>query len=151
MDYKIRRMTFDDIAIIIELERGLFREPWSELMFMEEINTNGSYVLCETGNNSIVGYVCGWRVMDEFHITNLGVAKDYQKQGLGSELVQYIIDHMIRQGLKKFYLEVRQSNVPALLLYVKFGFNITGIKKEYYKNPQEDAIQMMWQHEKKQG
>ena len=141
-------MNFDDVDRVIDLEKELFTEPWSKMMFMEEINSNGSYVLYETEDRSIVGYICGWRVMDEFHITNLAVKKEYQQKGLGSELIRHIIDHMTDQGLRKFYLEVRQSNVPALTLYVKFGFNVTGIRKDYYKNPLEDAILMMWQYEK---
>lgn len=151
MRFQIRMMTQSDLPEILRLERELFSEPWSEQMFKEDIDKEDSYVLINSSpEEKIDAYICGWRILDEYHITNFGVKSCCQRTGLGSVLLDQTISNLKKSGCTKFYLEVRQSNIPAIKLYLKFGFRIIGIRKRYYDNPPEAALIMTLIDEKEE-
>ena len=81
-------------------------------------------------------------MLGEGNITNMAVAKEYRKKGVGAALMQ----EMERLGREKnvdiFFLEVRESNEPAQRLYEKMGYNNIGIRKRFYERPVENAIVM---------
>ncbi len=137
MNAKIREMRKEDIPSIIILEKELFSTAWEEEMFLEEIEKQYAYVLQE--ENEIIGYVCGWKILDEFNITNIAIASDFQRQGFGELLVRFIISKLLKDECYKFYLEVRESNNKAQRLYEKIGFSVIGSRKKYYHTPEEDA------------
>jgi ribosomal-protein-alanine N-acetyltransferase len=134
----IRDMKREDIPNIMILEKELFSTAWEEEMFLEEIEKQYAYVL--EIKDKIIGYICGWKLLDEFNITNIAVAKDYQQKGLGRKLVQFLIGRILNERCFKFFLEVRKSNNAAKMLYEKIGFKLIGSRKNYYHSPQEDAL-----------
>ena len=134
----IRDMKREDIPNIMILEKELFSTAWEEEMFLEEIEKQYAYVL--EIKDKIIGYICGWKLVDEFNITNIAVAKDYQQKGLGQKLVQFLIGKILNERCFKFFLEVRKSNNAAKMLYEKIGFKLLGSRKNYYHSPQEDAL-----------
>ena len=142
MKTRIRKMIFDDLPGITEIEKEIFSVPWSKQMFEQEIKNHYAFVITNDENNDLIGYVCGWIVLDEFTITNIGIAKAFQKKGYGRSLVRFIISALIKEKCFKFFLEVRSSNIPAIRLYETFGFKSAGIRKNYYQHPPEDAIMM---------
>ncbi len=142
MNTRIRKMTFDDLAGITEIEEEIFSVPWSKQMFEQEIKNHYAFVIINEENNDLIGYVCGWKILDEFTITNIGIARAFQKKGYGRSLVRFIINALIKEKCFKFFLEVRSSNIPAIRLYETFGFKSAGIRKNYYQHPPEDAIMM---------
>ncbi len=142
MKTRIRKMTFEDLPRITEIEEEIFSVPWSKQMFEQEIKNHYAFVITNEENNDLIGYVCGWIVLDEFTITNIGIAKALQKKGYGRSLVRFIISALIKEKCFKFFLEVRSSNILAIRLYETFGFKSAGIRKNYYQHPPEDAIMM---------
>jgi len=134
----IRDMKREDIPNIMILEKELFSTAWEEEMFLEEIEKQYAYVL--EIKDKVIGYICGWKLVDEFNITNIAVAKDYQQKGLGQKLVQFLIGKILNERCFKFFLEVRKSNNAAKMLYEKIGFKLLGSRKNYYHSPQEDAL-----------
>lgn len=138
----IREMLVSDIPHIMNMEKELFTLPWTKDMFLQEIHTQHAYVLLKEDDNLLIGYVCGWLMLDEFNITNLAVRAEFQKMGLGEMLVKFIIGKLLLQKCFQFLLEVRESNMPAIKLYAKFGFEIIGKRKKYYNHPLEDALVM---------
>ena len=134
----IRDMKREDIPNIMILEKELFSTAWEEEMFLEEIEKQYAYVL--EIKDKVIGYICGWKLVDEFNITNIAVAKDYQQKGLGQKLVQFLIGKILNERCFKFFLEVRKSNNAAKMLYEKIGFKLIGSRKNYYHSPQEDAL-----------
>ncbi|PSO78029.1 MAG: ribosomal-protein-alanine N-acetyltransferase [Cyanobacteria bacterium QS_4_48_99] len=91
----------------------------------------------------LIGISCFWSILEEAHITILGVNPDYQGKGLGQLLLCAILQDAVRCQLERATLEVRVSNRTALYLYEKFGFKQAGRRRGYYKNPQEDAL-ILW-------
>ena len=128
----------EDIPTIMILEKELFSTAWEEEMFIEEIEKQYAYVL--EIRNIIIGYICGWKLLDEFNITNIAIAADFQRIGFGKALVQFLMSKLLDENCFKFFLEVRKSNLVAKQLYEMMGFSIIGSRKNYYHSPQEDAL-----------
>jgi ribosomal-protein-alanine N-acetyltransferase len=142
MKVTIREMEIADIPIMMELEKELFSVPWSEAMFSEEIKGHYTYVLQKDENKEIIGYICGWKLLDEFTITNIGITANFQRMGFGAKLVKFIISKLLYERCFKFTLEVRESNQKAIALYEKIGFEQIGLRGNYYRDPVENAVIM---------
>ena len=84
-----------------------------------------------------------WIIFDELHINTLAVHPELRRQGLASLLLTHVIEAAVRRGADKATLEVRRSNEGALKLYERFGFEVGGVRKEYYRQPVEDAL-ILW-------
>jgi len=99
-----------------------------------------SYVLIDSSNFQIVGFLFGYETLDEFNISNIAIKKSYQNKGIAYFFLNTIIHQKTHTNL--FFLEVRKSNLPARKLYNKLGFKPMYIRKAYYQNPVEDALVM---------
>jgi ribosomal-protein-alanine N-acetyltransferase len=91
----------------------------------------------------IVGFAGMWIVMDEAHITTIGVLPEYRGNGLGELLMVTLCTEAMRHGAEWVTLEVRVSNESAQALYRKYGFTQQGIRRRYYSDNGEDAY-IMW-------
>lgn len=91
----------------------------------------------------IIGFAGMWHVLDEAHVTTIGVVPEYQGKGLGELLFLSLVDEAIRRDATWLTLEVRVSNYGAQQLYRKFGFSIQGKRPRYYSDNNEDAY-IMW-------
>ncbi len=141
----VSRMTFDDINGVYEVEKTAFPIPWPKETLEKELQNILATYLVAKFNDSIVGYIGMWFVMDECHITNLAVHEKYRKLGIASKLVNEMLNLCKEHETKVAILEVRANNLAAQNLYTKFGFSSEIIRKGYYKNPdntREDAIVM---------
>ena len=97
--------------------------------------------ICEQGHESVG--VLQWRHLgEEAEILDLAVRRDLRGQGLASFLLQNFLDHVSHSDVRLIFLEVREFNTSAIALYKKFGFQITGRRPNYYRNPGESALLM---------
>lgn len=140
----IRNMTLDDIEDVSQIERDSFANPVSKESFKKEITENdlARYFVIEDGD-IIVGYFAYWLVDGQAHILNIAVARAYRNKGYGNLLIKAMIEEAKKEGSTKLSLEVRKSNLIARHLYDKYGFVQYGIRKDYYRDPREDAY-IMW-------
>lgn len=144
MDVVIRKACEEDIDSIMEIELESFTTPWSREAFLKEINENKlAYYLVAIINNQIVGYAGMWLIVDESHITNVGVKSKYRGVGAGSKLLEGLIQICKIKEIENMTLEVRKSNDVAKNLYEKYGFLEYGIRPKYYEDTGEDAL-IMW-------
>jgi [ribosomal protein S18]-alanine N-acetyltransferase len=139
-----RRMNVEDIDQVLEVEHQSFTLPWSREAFFNELTVNqyAVYIVIED-NGKIVGYCGSWIVIDESHITNIAILPEYRGKKLGEALLCKMIEISISKGAIRMTLEVRVSNVVAISLYEKLGFQKGGIRKRYYTDNYEDAY-IMW-------
>ncbi len=93
-------------------------------------------------SDNLIGYAGMWMSVDGGEITNVAVHPDYRRKGIASSLVGNLIRICEINKLLYLNLEVRESNCKAISLYNKLGFEKVGIRKNYYKNPTENAILM---------
>lgn len=99
-----------------------------------------------TNPNPVIGYAGLWLMLDEAHITTIGVSPDYRGKGLGEFLLVGMIDIALELGSSFLTLEVRVSNTIAQNLYNKYTFKVSGTRKKYYTDNNEDAY-IMWSEE----
>jgi ribosomal-protein-alanine N-acetyltransferase len=93
--------------------------------------------------NAILGFAGMWVLLDEAHVTTIGVDPVHQGRGLGEFLFVALMDEAIQRQATWVTLEVRVSNQPAQALYRKYGFTTQGRRPRYYSDNNEDAY-IMW-------
>ena len=119
------------------LELCFGASAWSMDSLRSQLDKPGSLCLVAAEDNRIVGYLAFEQVLDEGSIVEVAVHPDYRRRGIARGMIQYALsDH----SLKEIFLEVRESNAPAIGLYERFGFERIGVRKGYYDNPKEDAV-----------
>ncbi|AFY90831.1 ribosomal protein S18-alanine N-acetyltransferase [Chroococcidiopsis thermalis] len=129
---------------------GLFLEKNQDNQDEEAGEQVGNYQLPTTNyqlpttNYQLLAMGCFWAILDEAHITLLAVHPDYQGRGLGQALLWGLMQAARDRALERATLEVRESNQPAISLYSKFGFQLAGRRRRYYKDTNEDAL-ILWQ------
>ena len=146
-DFGIEWMEKGDIEEVLGIEQRCFISPWTRDSFEQELDLerSKSFVAKKTagGQKRIIGYIFFWLVVDEIHILNIATHPDFRKQGIATSLVDACLEFSNDACAKAVTLEVRKSNLSALSLYKKFGFECKGVRPGYYSDTQEDAI-VMW-------
>lgn len=147
-EYTIRRMTVDDVDAVHAIEADTFATPWSRQSFYEEMTRNACarYLVAELPEAGIVGFAGVWIVIDEGHITNIAVKKEYRGQGIGRALTAALMQYAANLGVVYMTLEVRRSNEIAQRVYLSHGFIQVGVRKKYYEDNGEDALFMVCDH-----
>lgn len=143
---KIIEMESVHVPQVAALEKLCFSAPWSESSLAAELQNPLSCWLVAMDGERVAGYVGSQTVLDETDMMNIAVHPDYRRMGLGQQLVESLLQALNRRGSQCLTLEVRVSNAPARGLYEKMGFSQVGLRKNYYRNPREDAciLQKCW-------
>lgn len=144
MNITIRDMKESDLDRVMEIENQSFNPPWSREAFLLELTKNllAKYIVAEV-NGDVAGYGGIWLIIDEGHVTNIAVDEKYRNKGVGSRILEGLIQICKDRNMTAMTLEVRRSNEPAKTLYKKYGFKEYGVRKGYYQDNHEDAI-IMW-------
>lgn len=145
-DVIIRQANPADVQDIYEIEKLCFPDPWSKesVRFELEENSRAFYVVAEY-SGEVVGYAGLWWIEDEGHITNVAVKPGYRNRKIAEGIIKTLISHTSLEGIHHYTLEVRRSNQAAINLYNKFGFEVEGVRPNYYRFEKEDAL-IMWRH-----
>jgi ribosomal-protein-alanine N-acetyltransferase len=139
----LAQLDIDDVPEVMAVDRLCFRSPWSENAYQSELKNSVAFYLVARCDGAIVGFAGAWLVMDEAHITTLGVHPEYRGRGIGERLFAEILAEAIRRGVQHASLEVRESNESARRLYEKYGFAPVARRRGYYSDNNEDAL-VMW-------
>ena len=147
MTLKVKRLFPEDLPLLeecAELERlFLPEEAWSVESFRSESAKENGYVLAvfdedKTKTKNIIGCLTASKILDEGELTTIVVAEQYRNKGAGRQLLQALLK---MTGKISLFLEVRESS-SAREFYRKNGFTEIGKRKNFYRNPEEDAILM---------
>lgn len=134
MDIKISEMTLSDYNSIKEILLLHFDDFWNKAILKEElINPNSKYIVAKIGNE-IVGFAGIKIIFEEADIMNIVTKKSFRNKGIGSLLLKNLITISKNSNVISIDLEVNEENLGAIHLYTKFGFEILGTRKNYYKN-----------------
>lgn len=144
---EIRKATPHEAARISELEALIFSDPWSERSVIDTISVEGAMCYVALSDGEVVAYILGRIIPPEGEIYRIATAPDKRKRGIAYRLLDYAVKSERGHGLESLFLEVRSENAPARALYKAYGFREIGIRKKYYKNPEDDAIIMLHAHE----
>ena len=136
----IETMNASHVAQISELEKICFSDPWSENSIASELDNKLAFWLVAAEGDTVAGYIGSQTVIDETDMMNVAVHPDFRRQGIAEALVNTLVENLKKMGSRCLTLEVRASNTPAISLYEKLGFSEIGRRKNYYRNPREDAL-----------
>lgn len=148
LDYQIGRTTVHDLLEVVEIEEssGLSRWGWdsynAELSRPESIMLVARRPQPDAAGRRLVGFVAARVNADELHINNIGVRVEARRLGLGGALLLAALRAGRRLGAECALLEVRAGNLPAQALYRSRGFEAVGRRRNYYREPPEDALVM---------
>ena len=134
-------MTLEHFHIIEPVLETEFDSFWKPSILQHELENSLSHYYIATAEDKIYGFGGIWKAIDVYHITDIVVRKDSRKLGIGSLILEKLIQVAQNENVNSLTLEVNKNNIPAQKLYEKFGFKTLGIRKKYYNNT-DDAIIM---------
>ena len=141
---ELLKLELSDLDKIDEIEKTIFVDPWPMKEYAYEIEHNKyAYLYKLVDNNEIIGYFDVWLIDDAYGtIASIGIKKEYQGKGYSKLLMDKILELANKLNIDQIDLEVRTSNIKAISLYQKFGFEMVSVRSKYYSNG-EDALLMV--------
>lgn len=140
---EIRKAKSLDAQEIANLEKEIFSDAWRQEDITSCINSNCAMCYVAIDNNKTVGYIIGNKIPPEAEIYRIATSPDRLREGIGTKIFEFLLGEESPLGITDIFLEVREKNSPAIGLYEKLGFSRIDIRKNYYKNPDDNAIIML--------
>jgi [ribosomal protein S18]-alanine N-acetyltransferase len=139
---RIRKTTYSDIDVIVDIENQRLPHPWKKKYLTDELTHDISYFFLAEDmlSNRVAGYIIFWIIEDQIELHKIVTSEDYQRKGVGKKLLLFMLEIAGQKKVNEIFLEVRISNLEAIKFYEFFHFKLTGIRKNYYIEPQEDAL-----------
>jgi ribosomal-protein-alanine N-acetyltransferase len=134
------------LRTVLRIEEKTSSTPWSLGLFLAEARRDERVYLVARSGNEILGYAGLLFALTDGHITTIAVDPDHQGGRVGTRLMLVLMRAARERGAEAVTLEVRASNVPAQAMYRRFGFVPAGARKDYYRDPTEDAL-VLWAHD----
>jgi len=146
--WHLEHINHADLEPILAIEQNSFRRPWGRLSFEGELRNRSAcnFAVKSTEvetSGQVIGYAFWHLVTDEVHVLKVAVTPAWRGQGVASRLLERCFTLSVEQGAKSAHLEVRPSNIAAIELYQKLGFELVGRRPKYYSDSKEDALLMM--------
>ena len=138
-DIIIRKAAAEDVPAIAEIEKASIPQPWSEAAFADALTQENAVMLVAEADGGIAGFITGVFLFDNADIYSVATAEKYRKKGIGEKLLQAFFDTLPNE-VETVGLEVRESNLAAISLYEKHGFERVGLRKNFYEQPRENAV-----------
>lgn len=140
---RVRIAKSSDLDDIYELDVQTFAMPWSkEALSYDILENDSAFVIVAEYEGEFAGYADIWTVLDEADLNSIAVRVDFRRKGIGDAIMLAMIEMLSTSGVATINLEVRVSNMPAIKLYKKYGFNECGVRPGYYLDNGEDALIM---------
>lgn len=145
--FVIDRMREMDLGQIVALEQECGLNSRGVEKYRQALADPRNILLAASDSNGdsdgqIVGLFSGQIVLDELQIDNLAVVESQRRQGLATRLLRLGLSEASRFSASHAVLEVRASNTAAASLYARCGFVSVGIRRAYYRSPDDDAMTM---------
>jgi ribosomal-protein-alanine N-acetyltransferase len=137
---RIRRMAYRDLNTVGAMENTSFGSPWRVSAFARAMSDSNQWFVVAEMDHQLVGYAGFWPEHGRAHIAKLAVRTDYRRRGIGSALLQEMINQIRHIGCDEAFLEVRRSNSAAQEMYRRFGFHFERVQPNAYPNDGEDAF-----------
>lgn len=139
---KVSRLTRGDVASLAEIDRVVFGGTFKENDFLSYLDNPIYCFFVAKIDERVIGYIGYMLIGGEGDIINIGILPELRGRGIGNMLMDAMVADLIKNNAVCVHLEVRESNTVAISLYKKYGFIATGVSKNHYKEPIENAIRM---------
>ena len=148
-DFQIEPMTPHDLLEVVEIEEACRLSLWGWDSYHDELFRPEAIMLVarrertdQLTGHALYGFLSARINAHELHINNIGVHETARRRGIGNALMKVAVERARRQGALTAILEVRAGNVAAQSLYRRYGFEVAGRRRQYYRDPPEDALLM---------
>ena len=135
---EIEKLSEKYIKDVAQIEKACFSKPWDEISIAAELKNEFSEFYIAVENGTAVGFVGLYALTGEADIVRVGVLPQYRNRGIARAVLTKSLENVDGD----VFLDVRESNVPAISLYRSLGFYDTGVRKDYYYDPEENAVLM---------
>ena len=137
----VRKAEHCHVPKIAEIEKESIPQPWSEAAFAEALTDEKAVTLAAFRGDILCGFITGVYLLDTADIYSVSVSCEYRGKGIGKRLLEEFF-YALPDDVKNVCLEVRESNLTAIKLYEKTGFERVGMRKNFYQEPRENAVLM---------
>lgn len=136
----IRKLSDKDVPFLVSAKDYGFSDAWTEEMYLSALSTGrfGGIILSKSQKD--IAFVTIDKAIDTADIEEVFVLPEFRKSGIGFEIVNSALEMLKNDGINKVFLEVRESNIPAINLYLKCGFKKINVRKKYYSNGENAVI-----------
>ncbi len=135
-----REATVEDLDDIMAIEEESFTVPWSRDSWERELSNPLTYYEVLLYHDVIIGYVGAWLLGDQAHIGNVAIGGEFRGNGYGRYMMNHYLFAVYEKGMTSATLEVRDDNIPAINLYESLGFQLEGVRKNYYAHVKRDGL-----------
>lgn len=137
----LREMRQTDVTVVATIEQGAYEFPWSPGIFRDCLLAGYTSLVLEH-SGKVIGYGIMSVAAGEAHLLNLVLSESARRMGNGRRLLEHLMELARQAGVEGMYLEVRPSNLRALTLYERAGFEVLGRRRGYYRarGGTEDAV-----------
>ncbi len=135
----IKQMDSKEIAAVINLQTECGFDGWECTWYEDHLDSPNVICLTAQRNDQLCGFISTQILADEVEIYLVAVARTFRRKKIATSLLENLLARAQAKHLRSIFLEVRSGNLPAQNLYQSFGFNLAGVRKNYYQNPAEDA------------
>ena len=136
-----------DAKEIETAENIIFSDPWCEADITHTISTEGAMCYTALEDGKVIAYLIGRQISPEGEIYRIATLPHKRGQGIAYRLLDYAVKRERGRGLESLFLEVREQNAAARRLYESYGFKKIAVRKNYYKNPPDNAVVMLLSHD----
>lgn len=139
---RIRKIRKEDIDEVHLIEQEQFLHPWKKDFFYRELSHNIAWFHAAENveTKEIAGYILFWIIEETLELHDIAVKGTYKKKGIGGLMMSFMLETARAKGVEELFLEVRKSNMDAVGFYERYGFKQISVRKDYYRNPVEDAL-----------
>ncbi|GGA79225.1 ribosomal-protein-alanine acetyltransferase [Neiella marina] len=131
----LRPMNLTDVAAVADIEQQVQFKPWSASLFADTLKVSRYFGYVLMLEQQLSGFYIIEVIADEATLHNIAITPTHQGQGLGRKLIQHASEQCQKTGVARLLLEVRESNTSAIGLYESMGFELDGIRRDYYSAP----------------
>ena len=139
-EFKVIFLNSSHLKLCIDLDRIALNGLWTKEHWAKELLDKNRICLGVIENLKLIAVASGWTIVNEFHLTLIGVHPLYRKKGIGKLVLSMLLSEAKRKGSEIATLEVDQKNSAAIKLYENYGFKTAGIREKYYKNGNDALI-----------
>jgi len=141
---QVRWMVRRDFAHVLAIEQECFEFPWTAEEFLQCLQQPNCLGMVAEHEGRIVGFVIYETPKSRIFVTNIATDPEYQRHGIARQMIQKLVTKMIYQRRHKIGIEIRETNLPALLCFRALGFRTALIRKNFYEDQSEDAYVLQY-------
>ena len=141
---QVRWMVRRDFAQVLAIEEMCFEFPWTEQEFRQCLQQPNCLGMVAEHEGRIVGFIVYETPKNRIFVTNIAVVPEFQRHGIARQMIQKLVTKMIYQQRHKIAVEIRETNLSALLCFRALGFRAATILKNFYEHQSEDAYVLQY-------